>query len=93
MSLDHSRRKLLRIAGIALASTPLLIAGRNAAGATNPEIRAKLKYQDTPLGDQSCANCMAFIAGKNDKAPGKCQLIKGDDEISPNGYCSGWYTM
>ena len=93
MTTNPSRRRLLKIAGIALASAPLIIASRSVSATTNPEIRTKLKYEDTPLGDQSCANCMAFIPGKTDKAPGKCQLIKGDDEISPNGYCTAWYTM
>ena len=93
MNINQSRRRVFKVVSIALAAVPLALVTRCANAATNPDIRAKLKYQDTPLGDQSCANCLAFVPGKTEKNPGKCPLIPGDDDISPNGYCTGWYTM
>ncbi len=93
MIANLTRRKLLRTFGIALAAVPVIAVSQRAQASTNPDLRAKLKYQDTPLGDQSCANCLAFQPGKTDKDPGKCKVIPGDDEISPRGYCTGWYTM
>jgi hypothetical protein len=38
------------------------------------------QYQDSPKGDQKCADCRFFIEG------GSCQLVEG--EISPNGWCT-----
>lgn len=93
MSTDPSRRKLLRFAGLALASIPVVLVSHQARATTNPTKRTALKYQDTPFGDKSCATCLAFQAGKTDRAPGKCSTIPGDDEISPNGYCTAWYTL
>ena len=93
MTTDPIRRKLLKAFGIAVVSVPAAIISQHAAAMTNPELRAKFKYQDKPLDGNSCTNCVAFQQGKTDKDLGKCTLIPGDDEISPQGYCSAWYTM
>ena len=93
MNTNTSRRKLLRLAGLALAAIPVIVLSREAGAATNAALRAQLKYQDTPKNDQDCAGCLDFIAGKTDKDPGGCRLIPGDDQISPKGYCSAWNTM
>jgi hypothetical protein len=37
------------------------------------------QYQESPKGDQKCADCRFFIDG------GSCQLVEG--KISPNGWC------
>jgi hypothetical protein len=93
MSTDLTRRKLLKNAGIALALIPIVVNVRQSYAMTNASVRAELKYQSTPLGDKSCATCLEFIAGKTDKDLGGCKVIPGDDEISPNGYCTKWNTL
>src|SRR5215203_4262168 len=93
MDTNTSRRKLLRLAGLALAAIPVIVISREAGAATNATLRAQLKYQDTRKNDQDCAGCLDFIPGKTDKDPGGCKLIPGDDQISPKGYCSAWNTM
>ena len=93
MTPNPTRRKLLKVFSIALASAPLLVTSQHAGATTNQELRTKLKYQDSPLGDKSCSTCMAFQPGKSEYDLGKCSSIPGDDEISPNGYCTAWYTL
>lgn len=45
--------------------------------------KSQAKYQDSPNNDQSCANCVHFIAGSN-----TCRLVDGP--ISSDGWCSLW---
>ena len=93
MTTNSVRRKLLKGLGFVFVSTPLAAASSNAEARTNPELRTKLKYQDTPKDGNSCANCLAFQPTKNDPVTGKCSIIPDDDEISAKGYCDGWFTM
>ena len=86
------RRRLL-VAGVALVTMPLVSASRDARAATNTALRAKLHYRDTPNGDESCINCVDFIAGATDDARGGCKRIPDDDQIAPTGYCDLWNTM
>lgn len=92
MSTNLSRRKFLQTASVALALIPLVVT-RSACANTNTPVRARLKYQDTPNNDMSCASCLEFIPGKTDKDLGGCRVIPGDDEIAPNSYCTSWNTM
>ena len=92
MSTNLSRRKFLQTASVALALIPLVVT-RPARANTNAPVRAKLKYQDTPNNDMSCASCLEFIPGKTDKDLGGCRVIPGDDEIAPSAYCTSWNTM
>jgi hypothetical protein len=92
MTTNFSRRNLLKTAGIALALIPLSLS-RTACAKTNPALRAQLKYKDTPQGNMTCTSCLEFVPGKTDKDLGGCKVIPGDDEISPNGYCTSWNTM
>jgi hypothetical protein len=78
------RRLFLKISGAMLATIPIVVVSGRANAATNAALRAGLKYQGTPEGDKSCANCMQFVA------PGSCKAIPGDTEISPQGYCAVW---
>ncbi len=87
-----SRRKFLKITGMAIATVSWAAAGPVAAG-TNAPLREQFKYQDKPDDGRSCASCLEFIPGKTDKTPGACKRIPGDDEISPDGYCVLWNTM
>lgn len=55
-------------------------------GATSPSgklSKAQAKYQDTPKGDQSCANCLHFIAESS-----TCKVVEG--QVSPNGWSMLW---
>ena len=78
------RRQFLKISGAILATIPIVVVSGRADAATNAAVRAALKYQGTPEGDKSCANCMQFVA------PSSCKLIPDDTEISPQGYCAVW---
>lgn len=92
MSSQSERRRLLT-AGIAFAVAPLLGRAGDARAATNAALRAKLHYRDTPNGDESCANCVDFVAGATDEARGGCKRIPEDDQIAPTGYCDLWNTL
>ena len=62
------------------ANTPP--AGDTAGGSTKVS-KAQAQYQDTPKGDQNCANCTFFIADNN-----TCKVVEG--EVSPNGWSALW---
>jgi hypothetical protein len=73
-----SRRQLfLRGATIAAGGAVALAASALPAQAKMPQQAAA--YQNTPKGDQSCANCSLF------KAPSSCTLVDGT--ISPTAWC------
>jgi membrane protein involved in colicin uptake len=93
MTMNASRRGLLRSASVALASIPLVVIARYARADTNEIMRAKLKYQAMPFDGKNCASCLEFIPDKSDKELGGCKQMPGDNEISPNGYCILWNTM
>ncbi|MGV8933675.1 MAG: high-potential iron-sulfur protein [Gallionellaceae bacterium] len=93
MSTEMTRRSFLNKASMALLAIPILSFSAAANAKTNPAVRAQLKYQDLPKDKMDCRTCLEFIAGKTDKDLGACNVIPGDDEISPNGYCTKWNTM
>jgi len=93
METNLSRRKLLKLVGIALVLIPVVSPPQQASAGTNAALRNQLKYQDTPKDGMICATCLEFVAGKSDKDLGGCKVIPGDTEISPNGYCVSWNTM
>ncbi len=88
--LKPSRRHFLKIGGAALALIPVVAVSGKAMASTNAAMRSSLHYQDKPNGDKHCATCMHFVPGKNPKALGGCNIIPGDTEISPQGYCVAW---
>lgn len=45
--------------------------------------KAQAQYQDQPKGDQSCANCMHFVAESS-----TCKVVEG--KVSPNGWSMLW---
>jgi hypothetical protein len=85
-----TRRAFLRAGGAVVAAVTFLTSSRWAAAAKNDALRTAFKYQDTPDGDKMCSNCMHFVPGKTADAPGGCNLLAGDTEISPKGYCTAW---
>ncbi|MGO9444153.1 MAG: high-potential iron-sulfur protein [Thiobacillaceae bacterium] len=90
---NPNRRTLLKIVSLAAASAPLVALSIRAKATTNPEVRARLQYQDIPKDSMMCSNCLEFRPGKTDHDLGSCNKIPGDNEISPNGYCTAWNTM
>lgn len=79
--MNPSRRNMLKISGLSLAMIPVV-----ALAAKNDNMRATMKYKDSPEGDKSCANCVQFVPGAAG-GPGGCKIFPGDTEVSPKGYC------
>ena len=50
--------------------------------------KSQFKYQDTPNGNQKCADCSLFIPGKSATADGACKVVDGS--ISPSGWCTAF---
>jgi hypothetical protein len=84
------RREFLKIGGAVVAVIPLMAVSNWAGAATNANMRTAFKYQDKPEGDKNCSGCMQFVPGKTPKGPGACNIMPGDTEISPQGYCIAW---
>ncbi len=82
---DTGRRQFLKAAAL------LCLFSGEASAKTNVSLRQTFQYQGMPKDGMSCSNCLEFIAG--DKDLGRCRVIPGDDEISPNGYCTKWNSM
>jgi hypothetical protein len=87
-----SRRTALRsglVAGFCLF-VPITLLGA-CSGGTESNTPASLKkvsreaakYQDQPMGMQTCRNCMNFNSAKK-----TCQRVEG--EVSPEGWCILW---
>jgi hypothetical protein len=93
MSTNLKRRQFLKTASLALVLMPIVTYSRQARANTNSKVRTDLKYQDVPKNDMNCTSCLEFIPGKTDQDFGMCKVIPGDNEISPNGYCTKWNTM
>jgi anaerobic selenocysteine-containing dehydrogenase len=75
-----SRRSLLQAAA-AVGSMPVLAMSADPAWAAKMA-KTAVAYQDTPHGDQNCANCKFF------EPPSSCKLVDG--VISPNAWCKLW---
>jgi len=94
MNPSLTRRRILKLSGAAaLAAIPLVFRAGTADASVNAAQRAALKYQPNPNGISRCANCLEFLPGPNETAPGGCKVMPGDDEVSPSGYCTAWNTM
>jgi hypothetical protein len=72
-----TRRGILRGAAVVASAVPVLFAGVSAAHAKASQ--KAVAYQDTPKGEQSCANCRVF------EPPSSCKTVEGT--VSPNGWC------
>lgn len=67
------------VEGTSSGSTP----EKGATGQGGKLSQAQAQYQDQPKGDQSCANCMHFIAESS-----TCKVVEG--KVSPNGWSMLW---
>ena len=93
VSTNLIRRQLIKSVGLVMVFVPVAALTGEAVAATNPELRAKLKYQGMPSDGKRCISCLEFLPGKTEQDLGRCKVIPGDDEISPEAYCSLWNTM
>jgi hypothetical protein len=87
-----SRRTVLRdglVAGFCLfVPITLLGACSRETESNTPALLKKVsreaaKYQDQPMGTQTCSNCMNFNSAQK-----TCQRVEG--EVSPDGWCILW---
>lgn len=85
-STDMTRRGALVQLFVLPALASVLAVG--ATGVARADMRADLKYQSTPKGDQKCSDCTLFVPGKTPKDDGTCKVIPG--AISPNGWCTAF---
>jgi hypothetical protein len=72
-----SRRRVLTVAAGAVTGAAIVDSPKPAHAAKAPQ--KAVKYQDTPKGDQSCANCALF------EPPSSCKTVDGT--VSPEGWC------
>ena len=72
-----SRRHVLTVAAGAVTGAAIVSSPMPAHAAKAPQ--KAVKYQDTPKGDQSCANCALF------EPPSSCKTVDG--AVSPDGWC------
>ena len=85
-----SRRMLIKsgvgsLAGIAIVT----LTGSRAYSADKKVDKATLHYTDSSkLKDQDCDDCIHFIPGKSEKAPGTCKIVEG--AINPHGHCDAF---
>jgi len=76
-----TRRTVLQAGAGAVGALSIL--GLSARSAKAAKVsKAAVAYQDSPKGDQNCANCRLFVA------PNACKQVEGD--ISPNAWCRIW---
>ena len=85
---NASRRALLKngvmIAAVGAAASAGLLAV-SPAKAQSKASQATMMYQDKPHGKDACSTCIHYLANKNAKANGTCNVVDGS--ISPNGWC------
>jgi High potential iron-sulfur protein len=85
LTMTFSRRCLLKLAACATGTIPIIgvaVTPEQAMAAAAKLQKSAVKYRDTPLAGQSCANCRSF------EAPNACKTVDG--EISPDGWCAVW---
>lgn len=77
-----SRREVIRTAAVLTGGATLLAANlipsRASADAAKMS-KTAAAYQDTPKGEQNCANCSLFVA------PTACGVVEGT--VSSSGWC------
>ncbi len=90
MKTNENRRSALKTVATTALAAPILMLSKEAFAATNDALRTALKYQDTPQDGNHCSICMHWKPGATAEAEGGCAILPGDDEISPNGWCSAY---
>ena len=78
---DHPAQMNRRASlGRSLALAAAALAWPGASRAQQKMSKEAAQYQNSPKGNQRCADCRFFIEG------GSCRLVEG--EISPDGWCT-----
>ena len=80
-----SRRRFLKIGGLALVALPVVGFSGGALASQNAAVRKALSYQGSPVDGKSCATCLNYIPAKKG-----CTVIPDDTEIAPTGHCTAW---
>jgi hypothetical protein len=80
-----TRRQFLKYGAAALAAIPIIGFSGTALAAKNDAVRKALSYQSSPSDGKSCATCVNYVSAKRG-----CNLLPGDTEIAPTGYCAGF---
>jgi hypothetical protein len=75
-----SRRSIMQALSFAIVATPAMLTSHSALAAKMSQ--ASAAYQNSPKGNQSCANCKLFVP------PSSCTLVEGP--ISPQAWCKFW---
>lgn len=78
ITLDLSRRGVLRVVGVAGVAMAAGLAARSAEAGAKVSPKAA-HYQDTPRGKAQCDNCASWVA------PDGCKLVDG--KIAAAGWC------
>ena len=83
--LQLDRRAMLRKSSALVASfaTIALVVLSGSARAAKAD-KALLRYQDGPKNGKTCADCWAYVRGRN-AAEGTCKAVEGS--VSSNGWC------
>ncbi len=68
--------------GTAESTSPAPGTGSTTTSGAGKVSQASVQYQDQPKGDQSCANCIHFVA------PNACAVVEG--VVRPEGWCVIW---
>ncbi len=97
MKHNMSRRKLLKVASVAVAF-PALALGRHQAFAASPQLdpenaQAKaLEYtHKSSVSDQICGNCRLYTGDASNQW-GPCAIFPGQD-VASAGWCKAWVAM
>lgn len=85
-AINQSRRQVLKLSAIALASIPVV-----ALAAKNDGLRKSMGYVDKATDPaKRCDLCLQWVPGADAKALGGCKIFAGDTEIAPGGTCNAW---
>ncbi len=94
MKHNLSRRKLLKVASVAVVF-PALALGRQQAFAATPQLvpenaqaRALEYTHKSPASDTICGNCKLYT-GDATKQWGPCAIFPGQD-VATAGWCKAW---
>jgi High potential iron-sulfur protein len=81
---NPARRGILRAAASLAGSLALMpfLGFRDASAQKKLKTQEEVKYQPTPKGKQTCANCDLFVK------PDKCKSVEGT--VAPEGWCKIW---
>jgi hypothetical protein len=81
---DFLRTTVPGVLAVAAGAATILKGGPAQAKAPKDSVA----YQETPKGDENCANCQFYIPPEGGGDVGKCQIVAGD--IGADHWCNLW---